>query len=175
MQRTVLMVPGINNSGPDHWQSRWQASHPSFQRIEVTDWRHPTCTAWGEAIDAALQSIVHPVVIVAHSLGCLGVVHWSRRVHPARVAAVLLVSVPDPDGPAFPVEATGFGNLPMQRLPFNSIVVSSCDDPYGTPDHARRCASAWGSRFVEIGAAGHINADSDLGDWPVGWELLRSL
>ena len=51
-------------------------------------------------------------------------------------------------------------------------MVASSDDPFGAVAYAKRCAVGWGSVFVEIGAAGHINADSGLGDWPAGRALL---
>ena len=56
-----------------------------------------------------------------------------------------------------------------------SLVVASHDDPYGSLDFSRGCADAWGSRWVDIGPAGHINGDSGLGDWPEGKRLLESL
>jgi predicted alpha/beta hydrolase family esterase len=91
------------------------------------------------------------------------------------VRGALLVAVPDPDGPAFPVEASGFGAPPEMPFAFNSIVVISDDDPYGTATYSAQCAKAWGSRVVRIGNRGHINAESGLGDWPAGFELLRQL
>jgi uncharacterized protein len=84
----------------------------------------------------------------------------------------MLVAVPDPQGGAFPVEAASFADPPEQRLRFPSLIVASGNDPYGTVDYARRRAAAWGSRFVEVGDAGHINSGSGLGDWPAGRALL---
>lgn len=60
-------------------------------------------------------------------------------------------------------------------LPFPSIVVASADDDYVTPAQARAYATAWGSEYVEIGAAGHINSASGLGAWPAGRALLERL
>ena len=114
------------------------------------------------------------VVIAAHSLGCLLVVHWASLKR-SNIAGALLVAVPDPSSPAFPSEASGFAPVPDIRLGFPTVVVASTDDPYGTVDFARGCANVWGSRFVNIGAAGHINAASGLGGWPVGFELLAQL
>lgn len=172
---TVLLMPGIYNSGPAHWQSLWEKSDPSFRRIEAGDWDHPVCSSWIAAIDRAVAAAEAPVVIVAHSLGCLPVVEWAIRKPARKVLGIMLVSVPDPAGPRFPAEAQGFSLPPLQALPCDSIVVSSEDDPFGAPAHARRCAEAWGSRFVNVGAAGHINADSNLGAWERGLELLASL
>ncbi len=177
MTANVLLMPGINNSGPTHWQSLWEAANPSFRRIEVDDWDYPACSAWIESIERAVGAAGPGVLIVAHSLGCLPVVEWAAHRSRSKdaVRGLMLVSVPDPLGPNFPAEASGFAPPPLQRLPFRSIVVSSEDDPYGAPDHARRCADAWGSRFVNAGALGHINAASGLGAWEQGREILQSL
>ncbi len=172
---TVLIMPGINNSGTTHWQTRWEAAHPAFQRIQVDDWDRPVCASWIEAIERTVLSTEGRVVLVAHSLGCLPVVEWALRGQTAKVSAALLVSVPDPLGPNFPLEATGFTPLALRPLPFKSIVVSSRNDPFGPPEYARRCADGWGSKFIDIGAAGHINAASNLGNWDEGLALLRSL
>ena len=85
------------------------------------------------------------------------------------------MAVPDPDGPNFPAEAVGFSPLPEQKFSFPSIVVASTDDPYGSVAFAQARASVWGSRLVNIGAAGHVNADSGLGPWPEGFALLQRL
>ena len=170
----LLTFPGIGNSGPEHWQSRWERANPDFVRIEQRDWNNPVCAEWTAVLESTVQHLGPSVVVVAHSLACLAVAHWAARVH-APIRAALLVAVPDPDGAAFPVEASGFSPLPMQPFSFPSVVIASSDDPYGSPEHAAACAAAWGSRLVEIGAAGHINASSNLGDWPAGLALLQQL
>lgn len=175
MMETVLIMPGINNSGPAHWQTLWEGANPSFRRIQVGDWNHPVCASWVDSIERTVRAAGEPIIIVAHSLGCLPVIEWVMRGQADKICGALLVSVPNPDGPNFPVEAIGFAPLPLQRLPFKSIVVSSQDDPFGAPEYARRCADGWGSDFVNIGAAGHINAGSNLGAWDEGMTLLRSL
>ncbi len=134
-------------------------------------WDHPVCDVWVAALEAAVRSSEPPVVLVAHSLACLQLAHWAASTR-CRIRGALLVAVPDPEGAAFPNEAIGFSPLPLRRFAFPSIVVASSNDPYGSIDHARRCADAWGSRLVEIGMAGHINAGSGLGDWPQGRQLL---
>lgn len=171
---SVLILPGIGNSGPEHWQSRWEAAEPGFERVVQRDWEHPLCAEWVAGLERAVRQRGAARVIVAHSLGCLAVAHWAARAH-SPVRAALLVAVPDPDGANFPREARGFSPLPMLPLAFPSVLVSSSDDPYGSPAQAAACARAWGSRLVEIGARGHINAASGLGDWPEGQQLLRDL
>ncbi|MBB5510409.1 RBBP9/YdeN family alpha/beta hydrolase [Paraburkholderia atlantica] len=176
MDHPVFVVPGIGNSGPLHWQSLWETVHPEWRRLAVEDWDQVACNDWVSAIERQVAQSAHiNTVIVAHSLGCLAVVHWAAR-HSRRIRGALLVAVPDPATPAFPAAAaTGFAPLPSERLSFPTIVVSSSNDPYGSSDHARCCANAWGSTLIEVGEKGHLNADSGLGDWPDGLELLQSL
>ncbi|KLU22383.1 alpha/beta hydrolase, PF06821 family protein [Caballeronia mineralivorans PML1(12)] len=175
MDHPVFVVPGIGNSAPLHWQSRWEAAHPEWRRLVVKDWDQVACNDWISAIERQVAKSGDDTVIVAHSLGCLAVVHWAAR-HLPRIRGALLVAVPDPATPAFPAAAaTGFAPLPSERLPFPTIVVSSSNDPYGGADHARRYAKAWGSKLIEVGEKGHLNADSDLGDWPEGFRLLQSM
>ena len=65
--------------------------------------------------------------------------------------------------------------MPLQKLPFPSLVVASTNDEYVTLERAQYFVSCWGSQFVNIGKLGHINSESDLKDWPAGMELLRQL
>lgn len=174
MNAPVLILPGIGNSGPQHWQTLWQDAHPDFVRVRQRDWDRPVCVEWVMALDAAVRASGPQTVLVAHSLGCLAVAHWAALPH-APLKAALLVAVPDPAGANFPAEASGFAATPTPRFDFASTVVASSDDPYGSPAHAARLAAAWGSRFVEAGAGGHLNAASGLGDWPTGWSLLEAL
>lgn len=175
MTARVLTMPGINNSGPTHWQSLWEKADPTIRRIQVGDWDYPVCESWIHAINETVKSSGPEIILVAHSLGCLPVVEWALRSNVDGIRGALLVSVPDPKGPNFPQEAKGFNMPRLERLRFESIVVSSENDPYGTQAYHRRCADAWGSKFINIGAAGHINANSNLGEWHDGLKMLELL
>jgi uncharacterized protein len=174
MAPTVPTFPGIGNSGPQHWQSLWEQSNPQFARITQRDRDNPVCEEWAAAHENKVQSIRSPVVIVAHSLACLVVAHWAARAH-SPIKAALLVAVPNPEGPNFPSEAIGFNPPPQRQFSFPSIVVASTNDPYGSLAYGEACAGAWGSGLVNIGAAGHINASSGLGQWLEGHALLNQL
>lgn len=170
--RPLLTVPGIGGSGPGHWQTRWERD-PAARRVEQDDWDAPVFAAWAGRLEVEARAAGPGAILVAHSIGCLLVAGWAGGGAP--VAGALLVAVPDPAGPAFPAEAIGFGAVPMGRLPFPAIVVSSEDDPYDPDGFGAHCAAAWGAEHVAIGRAGHINADSGLGDWPDGKDILRRL
>jgi uncharacterized protein len=174
MTSPVLIVPGIGNSGPQHWQSLWEASSPHFQRVMQNDWDHPICAEWVAALEQAVAASGPETILVVHSLGCLAVAHWAASTQ-LTIKGAMLVAVPDPAGPSFPAEAVGFDSTPQTRLPFESIVVASTNDPYGSLVYTQRMAELWDSLFVIIGDAGHINASSGLGEWPEGRALLESL
>jgi predicted alpha/beta hydrolase family esterase len=164
----VLLVPGIQNSGPAHWQSLWEARHPGVQRVQQRDWDHPEAGEWVAALDAAVQACAAPPVVVAHSLGCLVAARWAAA-SPRPVKALVLVAVPDPAGPSFPTDATGFTQVPPSLPGRQVVLVSSQDDPYASPAFTARCAAAWQAGHHDLGARGHLNAASGLGDWPQGW------
>ena len=178
----VVLVPGWQGSGPDHWQSVWQNEHPEYQRVEQRDWFNPIVPDWvrglHEVIVSPGASLSRPAILVAHSLGCLTVAWWARLFpqDAARVAAALLVAPPDLETPRCRASSLRwFDPAPRQRLPFRSVLVASEDDPYMALTPARQLADAWGARFVNAGAAGHINADSGFGRWPQGKKLLGAM
>ncbi|MBL0729543.1 alpha/beta hydrolase [Piscinibacter sp. HJYY11] len=166
--RPVLLVPGIQNSGPAHWQSRWEALQPGVTRVMQRDWDQPVCSEWVQALDTAVHAAAEAPIVVAHSLGCLVVAHWAAQSRRALHAA-LLVAVPDPNGPAFPREATGFAPLPSSLPGRRLCCVSSQDDPYSTEAFAKETARQWRAEHIEMGPRGHLNAQSGLGDWAEGW------
>ncbi|OWV77605.1 hypothetical protein ATY77_29955 [Rhizobium sp. R634] len=168
-----IHLPGIGNSGTNHWQSLWEEADPSIRRFSPASWDEPKLSDWIAALDRAVRSAAEPPVLVAHSLACLLVAHWQKiSVAPARGA--FLVAVPDPSSAAFPGEAAGFAGPPRERFRFPSLIVASTDDPYGSLAHAEARAAEWGSDLKIIGAAGHVNGQSGLGDWPEGLALLRA-
>ena len=166
-----LIVPGWRDSGPQHWQTLWQARLAGALRVVQDDWIHPTREAWVAAIARCVLEAPEPVVIVAHSLGCIATAHLPPQAA-RRVRAALLVAPADPERRAL---LNDFAPVPHQRLPYRSIVVASTDDPYCPSRRAGAYARAWGSEFVRLPDAGHINVESGHGEWPLGFALLQSL
>jgi len=169
----VVIIPGLGNSGPQHWQRLWQAELGSQARVvEQADWDRPDFADWFARLDAVIAACPEPPVLVAHSLSCSLVAHWA--VHQSHaVAGSMLVAPADVDSDAHtPPETRAFRPMPMVALPFPSIVIASSDDLFVARARAQAFAKAWGSRFVDIGAAGHINTASGFGAWPFGRLLL---
>ncbi|NML43255.1 alpha/beta hydrolase [Ramlibacter sp. G-1-2-2] len=166
-----LIVPGWRNSGPGHWQSLWAQRIPGTLRVQQDDWVHPTRDAWVSSITRSVLEADRPVVIVAHSLGCIATVHLPDDVA-ERIDGALLVAPADPERRA---ALQDFAPVPHARLPYRSIVVASGNDPYCPARLAGAYARNWGSEFLRLPEAGHINIESGHGEWPLGWALLQSL
>ncbi len=174
----VLTVPGLNNSGPDHWQTLWEQRRGDCQRVDLGRWASPNRNAWVTRLDAAIRAIDGPVILAAHSLGCITVAWWGALQNQSYgwpVTGALLVAPPDCDRAETPDSIGNFGPVPRSQLPFPSILVASRDDPYIFFERAHSMGKNWGSHFVDAGHCGHINAASDVGDWSFGQTLLDQL
>lgn len=168
----ILIVPGWRNSEPAHWQSLWASRLPGARRVAQGDWLFPRRQHW---VDRLAEDILthrdQRVVLVAHSLGCIAVSHLPPAAA-ARVGAALLVAPADPERRA---QLADFAPVPYQRLPYRSILVASSNDPYCPVRLAGAYARAWGSEFLRLENAGHINVAAGFGEWPLGLRLLAQL
>jgi uncharacterized protein len=173
MEVKVLTVPGLYGSGPQHWQTIWE-DRPGYKRIEQSSWDQPVLSDWLNRIEEEVKKAGPDVVLVAHSLGCVALSHWAQQTG-LQIKGALLVAPADAERPGFPEAAIGFAPVPKHTLPFKSIVVASTNDEYISLERAHSFANAWGSRFVNAGRIGHINASSNLGEWPFGQGLLETL
>jgi uncharacterized protein len=175
----VLLLPGWQDSGATHWQGRWLLEQPAgwrWERVEQSDWLWPRRGDWIARLDEELLRCEVPVLLAAHSLGCQLVAAWcAHSKQAARVRGALLVAPPDTERADMPPQLFSWRPIARMCLPFASFVVSSDDDPYCAPNRAAQMAAAWGARHVRLTGAGHINAESGLGDWPAGLELLSRL
>ena len=172
---TVLLLPGWQGSGPDHWQMRWAKVH-GYSVVEQNDWLRPRRGDWLARLDEVVIDAPGPVVLVAHSLGCILVSAWAAfSRHTAKVRGALLVAPGDVAQPAMQEALPGWLPIEGRPLPFRSILVGSDNDPYCSAERAQQLARDWSAHWVGLGAAGHINADSSLGDWPQGHTLLQTL
>ncbi|GGP24020.1 RBBP9/YdeN family alpha/beta hydrolase [Silvimonas iriomotensis] len=174
MPAPVLILPGLYCSGPQHWQSHWEAANPDFIRVEQADWETPHCADWVSTLDTAIAACAEPPVLVGHSLACTLIGKWAEQ-HQRPIKGALLVAPSDIEAPSYPEGTSGFGQMVTLRLPFPSIVVASSNDEYVTLPRARAFAANWGSEVVEVGPLGHINSSSNLGLWPEGFALLEKL
>jgi uncharacterized protein len=183
MRHTILVVPGMHDSGADHWQTWLQHELPNTRRVEGIDWEVPVLANWAEAVRDAIDDSVGPVWTVAHSFGCLAAaVAAADRLE--KVAGAMFVAPADPRsfsplGRLSDTRVDSAGSLddliPKSPLAFPSVVVASSDDPWVRLTTVAYWANSWGSTLINIGAAGHVNVDSGFGTWPQGKAILAAL
>ncbi|WP_061178221.1 RBBP9/YdeN family alpha/beta hydrolase [Caballeronia pedi] len=178
---TILIVPGLRDHVDDHWQTLLERRLTRARSVPPLEHDKLSCAARVAALDAALAQIDGPVVLVAHSAGVMITVHWAQR-HTRQIHGALLATPPDFDAPMPPgypspdiLQREGWLPVPRARLPFPSIVAASTNDPLARIERVEELAHAWGSRFVDIGAAGHLNPASGHGEWPLADELIAEL
>ncbi|MGH8810106.1 MAG: RBBP9/YdeN family alpha/beta hydrolase [Noviherbaspirillum sp.] len=179
MPHTVLILPGLYNSGEGHWQTIWESMLPGARRVQQANWDSPNRADWVATLDTAIRAIEGPVLLAAHSMGCALTAWWAHEhgaaPHAAKVKGALLVAPPDVERHDFPEFVTGFSPMPRAALPFKTIVAASSDDPWCALALAKAWALAWGACFHDIGPRGHINGESNLGIWPEGRAWLAEL
>jgi predicted alpha/beta hydrolase family esterase len=168
-----LIVPGLGNSGPEHWQTYFQNSADNFYRIEQAEWDAPVCEEWIKTMDEKVVKFdLSTVVLVAHSLGCSTIAHWAKK-YKRKIKGALLVAPSDPEAKHYTFPATGFAPIPLERINFKTIVVASSDDIWVSLERATYFADCWGSEMINLGNAGHINVASGYTNWEEGLQLLK--
>ncbi|HSW22411.1 MAG TPA: alpha/beta fold hydrolase [Burkholderiaceae bacterium] len=182
---TVLIVPGLRDHVDAHWQTLLaldlEAQRRKVRSVPPMGRNDLDCTARVAAIERAARAIDGPIVLVAHSGGCVMVAHWAqqtqRPVHGALLATPPDFERPMPDG--YPtidaLAAAGWLPVPRQRLPFPSVAAASRDDPLGTYERVEQLAHDWGSQVVDLGCVGHLNPASGYGRWSRAEQLIDEL
>jgi len=170
-----FIIPGLGGSGPEHWQTHFEKLGDNFQRIIQKDWDEPNIPEWAANIDRAIADYdAESVILVAHSLGCLTLAYWANQ-YQRKIKGALLVAPPDIDRVHLKLNKTLFDTFPSNKIKFETIVVASTNDQWATLNTAKSYADNWGSKFVNIGDAGHINDQSGFGDWQQGQGILKRL
>lgn len=178
---TILIVPGIRDHVAEHWQTLLEQKLPKVRSVPRMEHDKLSRARWVEALDASLAAIEGPVVLVAHSAGCMITVHWAKQ-HERPITGALLAAPPDFESPlpeGYPTQQVlrdnGWLPTPRAPLPFPSIVAASTNDPLGRYERVAELAAQWGSRLVDVGAVGHLNPASGYGEWPRALDLIREL
>ncbi|MDY0206640.1 MAG: alpha/beta hydrolase [Pseudomonas sp.] len=173
-----LVVPGWQGSSAEHWQSHWQQVLPECTRVEQDDWLLPQRHAWVAQLQRQIAADRRPVVLIAHSLGCVTVAHWATQAAPAllaRVRGALLVAPADVERRDCPAALRNFAPMPRAGLPFPSVLVGSSNDHAAEAQRAVLFAQQWGSDAVILPEAGHINVQSGHHRWEQGFTWLYQL
>jgi len=182
---TVLIVPGLRDHVDAHWQTllalNLEAQQRKVKTVPPMGRSDLDCAARVAAIERAAQAISGPLVLVAHSGGCVMVAHWARLterpIHGALLATPPDFEQPMPEG--YPtidaLRASGWLPVPREPLPFPSVVAASRDDPLGRYERIEQLANDWGSRLVDLGFVGHLNPASGYGAWSRADEFIDEL
>ena len=181
MEPTILIVPGLRDHVPGHWQTLLEQRLARVACVPRRSTEKLSCAAWVEDVERSLAGLAGPVILVAHSGGVMMVVHWAqthrRPIHGALLATPADLESPLPAG--YPTSAqlqqNGWLPIPRARLPFPSIVAASANDPLARYDRVAAFARDWGSRLVDLGEVGHLNPAAGYGPWPRAEELIREL
>ena len=167
---TLVLVPGLNDSGPEHWQSHWQRRHDFWLRLNHSRWDTPDIGRWTSALRRQLAGTSRPAILVGHSFGALASVAFT--LDPCREAPLAGLMLVAPAEPArFEVE----DEVPAEPLGLPTVVVASRNDPVMTFPRARHWAATWGAELVDLGESGHINAEAGFGHWAYGLAVLNRL
>jgi hypothetical protein len=173
-----LILPGWQGSPDNHWQSHWLRSLPNATRVEQADWNHPDPASWVAALECAVGAASTPVILIAHSLGCVTVARWAAQAPLAslrQVRGALLVAPADVERPGCPEALQGFAPIPRDLLPFPSQLVGSDNDPAASAARALQLARDWGAQAAVLSGAGHINVKSGHQRWEQGFAYLYRL
>jgi hypothetical protein len=178
-----LIVPGLRDHVAQHWQTLLAERLPGARSLVPMGRDNLALGARIDELEATIARLDAPVLLVAHSGGCVLVAHWARHTTLAhRVAGALLATPPTFDRPlpaAYPqleaLDAAGWLPVPRQPLPFASLVAASHNDPLGDFEAVCELARAWGSQIEDLGEVGHLNPASGFGPWPAAEGLIARL
>ena len=112
---STIIVPGWRDSGPGHWQTLWAQRLEGARRVVQDDWMTPVRSAWVGHLEKTVLEAPHPVVIVAHSLGCIASIHMGAEAA-AKVCGALLVAPADPERRAIHAIATMVAKTAVTRV-----------------------------------------------------------
>ncbi|SFM82826.1 alpha/beta hydrolase [Variovorax sp. OV329] len=181
MAPTILVVPGLRDHVPQHWQTLLVAQLTRVRTVPAMGRENLELAGRVAAIEREAQAVDGPIVIVAHSGGCITLAHWAQRTT-RPVQGALLAAPPDFEKPmpaGYPtlaeLDAAGWLPVPRCPLPFRSIVAFSRNDPLGDAMRVVQLAQGWGSRLADLGEVGHLNPASGFGPWPRAHEFIEEL
>ena len=177
--QTILILPGWQDSGPEHWQGIWLKKYPNAIKVMQRDWMNAKKDEWVAILNEYIEKYKGTdIILVGHSLACPAIAFWAKEYAPktsVKIKGALLVCPSDTEMDDFPKEMQGFSPIPLNPLPFKTIVVASENDPWVSIARAEYFADHWGAELVNVGPHGHINTDTGFGDWPEGEKLLSEL
>ncbi len=166
----LLIIPGLHDSGPAHWQTWLQQQYRDALRVVQRDASQPDLQRWSDRIRSTLDRAGgdNEWIAVAHSFGVLALARHLAEHPESPIRQALLVAPAEPD--KFGVAEL----LPHHRLAIPSTLIASQNDPWMSAASALRWAGRWGSSFSNLGQVGHINTESGFGPFPLARRWVES-
>lgn len=187
----IVFIPGLGGSGENHWQSIWVKKMSNTLMVDFENMDAPVLEEWLKTFNEVMSKVSEPTVLVAHSLGCSLVAHWIKRnrdenvvewvqgnekENEVKIAAVMMVACADVDSEEHtPDIVRSFAPLPLNKMPYPSVLVISENDPYVEKERASYFAAKWSSKPIFIGNKDHISSGPLVGEWEEGQEILSDL
>jgi predicted alpha/beta hydrolase family esterase len=184
--RAFLILHGYEGSGPGHWQtwlaSRLAAAGETVAYPALPDPDAPGIAAWRDALDAELDALAAPPVVLCHSLACiLWLHHAAARPAPERRADRVLLVAPPSEASGVPALASFFP-VPLDpdavraAAPGGTRLVHAPGDSFCPEGAGARYGEPLGLPTDVIEGGGHLNADAGYGAWPAveAWSLGAS-
>ena len=175
MSFTIVIVPGYTNAGPAHWQTYIERKYHNVVRVKQDDWLSPVRERWISGLNNTIKQIQGDMLLVGHSCGANVIVQWAQQYQNPNIKGALLVAPADIDSPNALPAITVQRPLPMQPLPFRSMVVYSDNDGHTSLARSEYFADSWGSERVLYKGASHFHTEAGFGDWADGDRLIEQL
>ena len=168
-QTDILLIPGYGDTLPGHWILRWRDKMPTAREVKQMNVHQPSKKDWMATLLQEIEACRRPVVLVAHSLGCLLVAHGAQALK-GKIKGAYLVAPSDWErkGLVETFDGGDFVPIPKEALPFPCHVVGSRNDPFCDFTRSQQFAKDWNAHFQDAGDAGHISLESGHGPWPEG-------
>ncbi len=177
IQTTIVLVPGLNNAGPAHWQTLLQNKFVNIVRVKQDDWDNPSRKPWIAGIEQIVKTIDGPIVFVGHSCGSVAIAQWAEQFGGcySNIKGALLVAPADVDRENAHIDILAMRPLPKAAINFKSIIICSDNDDHCTLDKSYLLARQWNSEVVLVKGGSHFHTEAGYGKWPLVEQLMAEL
>lgn len=171
----ILTLPGLYGSCASHWQTSWERLY-GFERVDQDSWNEPRYGEWVSRLVDHIErdDTNRKVLLIAHSLGCHLAIKSLSLIR-QRVCGLFLVAPPDLNKNIISQDLSSFRTEPITTAGVPGYLIYSENDPYADPHWVRDLGTRLGIETISAGMLGHINSDSNLGNWSEGKELFDDL
>lgn len=173
----ILILHGWGGSDFPHWQS-WLAGciAEDYGKVcfPLLDNPHfPTKKRWMQQVKEILKEF-KPDIVVCHSMANTLWFHLCEEGEIESVKRLLLVAPPRNNLDLDTIKTFFPAPIPKKLFAKEVLLVTSTDDPYMNEQEAKELQTALNVPMKVIKNGGHLNADSNYGEWPWVLDWVRS-